>query len=114
MLSERLISLRKSKKKTQEEIANVIGVTRPAYTAYERGTRTPDYDVLKTLADYYEVSIDYLLGHKNDINNMDEEKIDEELQEFIDNVKVWYKNEPKTSEEKLKLMKEMFDIIKKY
>lgn len=114
MLSERLISLRKSKKKTQEEIANVIGVTRPAYTAYERGTRTPDYDVLKTLADYYEVSIDYLLGHKNDINNTDEEKIDEELQEFIDNVKVWYKNEPKTSEEKLKLMKEMFDIIKKY
>lgn len=68
MLSKRLIELRKQKNKTQEDIAKVIGVTRPAYTAYERGLRTPDYDILVTLADYFDVSVDYLLGRTDNPN----------------------------------------------
>ena len=68
MLSKRLIELRKQKNKTQEDIAKVIGVTRPAYTAYERGLRTPDYDILVTLADYFNVSVDYLLGRTDNPN----------------------------------------------
>ncbi|NLY47325.1 MAG: helix-turn-helix transcriptional regulator, partial [Tissierella sp.] len=51
-----------------EDIAKVIGVTRPAYTAYERGLRTPDYDILVTLADYFDVSVDYLLGRTDNPN----------------------------------------------
>jgi len=62
LLGSRLIFLRKERKKTQEDIAKIIGVTRPAYTAYETGKRNPDYDTLEKIADYYDVSIDYLLG----------------------------------------------------
>ncbi|MBM7647048.1 transcriptional regulator with XRE-family HTH domain [Scopulibacillus daqui] len=62
ILSERLKQLRKEKKKTQQDIADYLGITRPAYTAYERGYRQPDYKTLEKLADCYDVSTDYLLG----------------------------------------------------
>lgn len=62
MLNIRLTTLRNSKKKTQQDIADYLGVTRPAYTAYERGTRHPDYIMLQKIADYYDVTTDYLLG----------------------------------------------------
>ena len=65
MLSVRLISLRKSHKKTQQDVADYLGLTRPAYTAYERGNRQPDYTILQKLADYYDVSTDYLLGRSD-------------------------------------------------
>ncbi|MCL5780886.1 MAG: helix-turn-helix domain-containing protein [Firmicutes bacterium] len=62
MLSARLAYLRKEKDKTQEEMANFLGITRPAYTAYESGRRQPDYSTIQKLADYFNVTVDYLLG----------------------------------------------------
>jgi transcriptional regulator with XRE-family HTH domain len=62
VLTERLALLRKGKNLTQQDIAEAIGVTRPAYTAYESGSRKPEYDTLNKIADYYGVSIDFLLG----------------------------------------------------
>lgn len=62
MLSKRLKEVRTEKEKTQQEIANYLGVTRPAYTAYESGNRQPDYETLQRLADYFNVTTDYLLG----------------------------------------------------
>lgn len=62
MLKDRLVGLRKEFKKTQADIAEIIDVSRPAYTAYEKGNRTPDYKILNTLADFYGVTTDYLLG----------------------------------------------------
>ena len=100
----------KDSKWTQQYVAEQIGVARVTYTAYENGTKTPPPDVVKKLANLFNVTTDYLLGNSDNPRDIE----DKELEEFINNVKVWYKNEPKTSEEKLKLMKEMFDIIKKY
>lgn len=62
MLNERLKELRKQKKVTQQDVANYLGITRPAYTAYEKGSRNPDYDLLNKLARYFNVTTDYLLG----------------------------------------------------
>lgn len=64
MLAQRLKELRIRKKKTQQDIAKYLGLTRPAYTAYESGTRNPDYDTLIKIADYFDVSLDYLLGRE--------------------------------------------------
>lgn len=61
MLKDQLIKLRKENKKTQEDIAKLLGITRPAYTAYESGKRQPDYESLIKLSTYYNCSIDYLL-----------------------------------------------------
>ena len=66
MLSERLRYIRKANKKTQDEMAKMLGITRPAYTAYETGRRHPDYETLQKIASIFECSIDYLLGRVND------------------------------------------------
>jgi transcriptional regulator with XRE-family HTH domain len=67
LLSKQLLKLRKEAKKTQEDIANLLGITRPAYTAYESGKRQPDYDSLIKLAEYYDVSLDFLLTGKEKV-----------------------------------------------
>lgn len=100
----------KDSKWTQQYVAEQIGVARVTYTAYENGTKTPPPDVVKKLANLFNVTTDYLLGNIDNPHDIE----DKELEEFINNVKVWYKNEPKTKDEKLKLMKEMFELIKKY
>ncbi|MGD6940970.1 helix-turn-helix domain-containing protein [Cytobacillus gottheilii] len=64
MLKEQLIKLRKENNKTQEDLAKLLGVTRPAYTAYESGKRNPDYESLIKLSEYYDVSLDFLLTGK--------------------------------------------------
>lgn len=62
MFLERLKILRKEKGKTQTEIAELIGVRKLAYAHYEQGKRKLSVDALVTLAQYYDVTTDYLLG----------------------------------------------------
>ena len=66
MLNSRLRYLRTSEKLNQAEIAEKIGVARTTYAMYEQGNRQPDYNTLQKLADYYSVTIDYLLGRTDD------------------------------------------------
>lgn len=58
---ERLYSLRKGRGVSQEELANVVGVSRQAVQKWESGTSTPDIQNLSALADYFGVSLDYLV-----------------------------------------------------
>lgn len=55
--------LREQKNLTQSDIAAILGVTRQAYSRYERGERELSYDFLIRLSEYFDVSVDYLLGH---------------------------------------------------
>lgn len=59
----RLKELRIANNVSQTEIANLLDVTRQAYSRYELGQRELGYDMLCKLADYYNVSVDYLIGH---------------------------------------------------
>ncbi|HHV30479.1 helix-turn-helix domain-containing protein [Acetivibrio mesophilus] len=65
-----LKQLREEKRLSQKDIADYLGITRQAVASYELAKREPDYEVLKKLADYFDVSIDYLLGRANcrDVN----------------------------------------------
>ena len=54
--------LRKSKNLTQKQLAENIGASESVIQNYELGTRKPTYDMLISLADYFDVSIDYLVG----------------------------------------------------
>lgn len=58
----RLKELRKENKKTQEELATLLNTTRVSYGRYELETSEPTIDTLCKLADYYGVSLDYLVG----------------------------------------------------
>lgn len=66
----RLIELRKLKNATQKDIADSIGISVLGYQRYEYGTREPAFHVLIALADYFDVSLDYLCGRsdKQEIN----------------------------------------------
>ena len=69
-LSMRLRQLRVDKHLRQEQVANLIGVTKGAVSAYENDIRQPPYDVLIRLANLYRVSTDYLLG-RQDMRTLD-------------------------------------------
>lgn len=86
VLGKRLTSLRNNKKKRQEDIAKIIGVTRPAYTAYEKGKRNPDYETLLKLASYFEVTVDYLLGKSDDprLTEKEDKKMDKKTKDLLD------------------------------
>ena len=60
MMGARLKKLRG--KKSQEEIANKIGISRARLSHYETGRSEPDSEILKKLADFYKVSTDFLIN----------------------------------------------------
>lgn len=56
-----LKSLRKENNITQEELAAYLNVTRPTIAGYESRNKQPDYEKLAMLAEYFHVTIDYLI-----------------------------------------------------
>ena len=69
----RLKELRTEKNVPQSAVAEFLGITQPAYANYERGTRKPDPEILSKLADYFGVSVDYLLGREEHTPTLDEQ-----------------------------------------
>lgn len=61
-IHERLKELRVAKGLTQVQVALMLDMHPIAYQRYEIGTRLPPLDKVKALADFYDVSIDYLVG----------------------------------------------------
>ncbi len=59
---EKIKKLRKEKKLTQKQLADLAGVAVSAISAYESGNRYPSYEVLINLSHIFRVSTDYLLG----------------------------------------------------
>ncbi len=64
-LGKRLKELRTIKKLTQSDLANLLGIERSTYGKYETGDSSPDYEKLIQLADFFQVSVDYLLCKTN-------------------------------------------------
>lgn len=58
----RLKELRESKGLTQKEVAEIIGYSEISYGRYENGKREPDISTLCKLAEYFNVTVDYLIG----------------------------------------------------
>lgn len=65
---ERLRLLRTEKKLSLRELGEKLNLSFVTIGQYERGERQPDNDTLVKLADFFEVSIDYLLGRVDDRN----------------------------------------------
>lgn len=75
MLKSRLISLRKSKKLSQYEAAEKLGFSRGKLANYEQGSRQPDYDTLQKIAEFYDVSMDYLFARTDKPKNEDNDNL---------------------------------------
>ena len=90
MFAIRLKSLRKNKKLTQAQMANMLGITRQGYAKYENNDSEPDLSTIDKLANFFGVSTDYLLGRDESENNLpelttkDERDIAKDLEKIID------------------------------
>lgn len=60
--ADRLVKLRESNNISQQELADSLGVTRQSLSLYEKAERTINIDLLAKIADFFNVSTDYLLG----------------------------------------------------
>ena len=61
-----LKDLRNKSKKSQQEVADYLGVSRQAYSHYENGKREPDLETLLKLGEYFECSVDEILRPSNE------------------------------------------------
>ncbi len=64
--SERLRYLRKTRKARQDDLAMSVGVNPRTYRHYETGDREPKMATLIALADYFGVTLDYLVGRTDE------------------------------------------------
>ncbi|MCM2675512.1 helix-turn-helix domain-containing protein [Alkalicoccobacillus plakortidis] len=93
---DRIAHLRRGKNLTQAELADSIGITRASLSHYEKNRREPDYATLKVIANFFGVTVDYLLGtieneevdtiaahHDSDEWSEDELKEIEKFKEFV-------------------------------
>lgn len=62
MVFENIRNLREDNDKTQQEVADYLNVKQTTYSKYELGKINIPVDVFIKLADYYGVSVDYLVG----------------------------------------------------
>ena len=65
-VAKNLTKLRQERNLTQSEVAQILNYTDKSVSKWEHAETTPPIDVLKQLADLYEVSLDYLVGDSNE------------------------------------------------
>lgn len=92
-LADRIKQLRTEKNITQEELGKIVGVVKSTMSMYESGKSTPNDDIKKILANYFDVSIDYLMGFTDerkqykasnpDLNKKDEKDIEKATEQFL-------------------------------
>lgn len=82
MLGQKIRDLRKQKHLSQTELGKYIGVSQTTVTAWENGRAEPSSGYLSKLADYFNVTTDYLLG-RPEKHEDDQEELD--LEQALDN-----------------------------
>ncbi len=76
MLKDRLRQLRKTQSGlTQAKMAKYLGIAKTTYASYEQGNRMPDIEIQKEIADYFNVSLDYLHGRPNDLDTLSKKQV---------------------------------------
>ena len=72
MFSEKLKTLRKQHGITQEQLANYLNIGTSTIGMYESNIRKPRYEVLKKIADYFNVTVDYLIDDDDNLYVIDD------------------------------------------
>lgn len=107
--------LRLDRKMTIRQLELYSDVSNSYLSQLENGKRgIPSPEILKKLSKGLKVDYNELMikaGYVEEVTNKKND-IDPELEEFINNVRVWYKDEPKDKEEKLKMFRRMFEAFK--
>ncbi|MCU5397303.1 transcriptional regulator [Bacillus toyonensis] len=101
-----LRELRKEKKITQKELAQILKLSESTIGMYERNERQPDYNTLNNIANYFKVTTDFLLGR---IDVPEKEK----SQDILDDPELflWFKDIKHASPEKRDELKRFWQFI---
>lgn len=105
-LGQRISSLRQELKLTQKELAEKFNISSSSIGMFEQNRRSPDSELLNKFADFFDVSVDYLLGrsdskhsskletetkayHNLDVDGLPDEAI-KQVEDYIEFVKLKY------------------------
>lgn len=96
---------------TQEYVADLIGVARSTYTAYENGTKQPPLETVNKIADLFGVSTDWLLGRDSTSSSHDE--LDEEIKKLLNDPEngIFFKDYLSAPEEKKKQLRDFMKFL---
>lgn len=64
-LGKKLLNLRKEYKMTQNDVAEILGMSRTSFSKYENGIANPPLQVLRKIATIYNVGLEYLIFDEN-------------------------------------------------
>lgn len=109
VLGKRIKKLREKKKLNQIEFSKILNISNTTLSQYEAGNRTPSDQIKEKVADYFDVSIDYLLGrtdiynsqnakseidtlHNLDVSNLPEDDI-RKVKEYVEMLKQKYNSD---------------------
>jgi transcriptional regulator with XRE-family HTH domain len=81
---DRIANLREKRGLTQEELSSKLGISRAALSHYETNRREPDYETLRNIANYFDITLDYLLGRTTDPRTV----LDQDIREFVDSLEL--------------------------
>jgi transcriptional regulator with XRE-family HTH domain len=79
---DRIALLREKRGLTQEELSNKIGISRAALSHYETNRREPDYETINKIANFFNVTVDYLLGRTDQPQTV----LDNDVREFVEHL----------------------------
>jgi transcriptional regulator with XRE-family HTH domain len=80
----RIAHLRDEQRLTQEELAQKLGINRAALSHYENNRREPDYATIQRVADFFHVTVDFLMGRTQEATSV----LTEEVKEFVDELEL--------------------------
>lgn len=101
MFGDRLKQLRKENNLLQKELADMLNVSASTIGMYERNQRDPDTNTLRFLADYFNVSVDYLLARTE--SRQVYSKVSEASEDYLQGL----------DSEQIKAVKNMIEVFKK-
>lgn len=114
--SIRLVELRNSKGLTQQQVADKIELSRARLNNYEQGIRQPDIDTTIKLANFYNVTTDYILGKLNNKTDLTptEPKKPKDLKRILEQHEIMFDGVPIDEDAKKEIMHIVeFELYKK-
>ncbi|SHK45556.1 helix-turn-helix domain-containing protein [Tepidibacter formicigenes] len=118
---ERFKLLRNEKNLTQEKLANIFFLNKSSISRYEQDKQMPEIDLLQKFADFFGVSLDYLMGKSNIRNpHIPEEYTQKhkvtkndikQYEDFIENASAFFMNDEVADEDKEKLFRDISKLF---
>ncbi|MBJ7937857.1 MULTISPECIES: helix-turn-helix domain-containing protein [Bacillus cereus group] len=109
ILGDRIRHLRELNNLSQKKLADALGLTNTQLSRYERGERSPEPETIKLIADYFDVTTDYLHGRINNPNYSHND-----FKDVINDSELglWFKDIQNASPDKREELKRFWDFIK--